>query len=337
MRRGLKFRNSRITKSQNPQRGYMLITLMLMVALMSIALLAVLPSIRQQVQRDRELELQHRGTAYMRAIQHFYKKFGRYPSRVEELENTNNLRFLRKQYKDPVNRDPATGKEKDFKFLHQQDITLNNGPVLPGQTPGQSPGGPGGQLGQGLQTSGGFGGSAQGGFGGLGGGPAGQLGGNQAPGANVAQPQSTGEPGEPGDKADAEGDSNSPGSPANPNVSSNQPSGLNGPTFGGGPILGVASNNKKDKSIRVFFEKSHYNDWLFIYIPMADRGGLLTGPINPNASASSMNGATPIGGAPGQGQGLVPGLTPGQSGLGNTGAQNPGVQPQQNPVQNPEQ
>src|ERR1035438_2855073 len=129
-RRGL-----RSAKSQNPQRGYMLITLMLMVALMSIALLAVLPSIRLQIQRDRELEMQHRGTAYMRAIQHFYKKFGRYPSRVEELENTNNMRFLRKRYTDPVNIDRATGKEKPFKFLTQLDISLNNGPVL-GLNPG---------------------------------------------------------------------------------------------------------------------------------------------------------------------------------------------------------
>src|SRR5450755_4227779 len=150
MRRSLKFRNYKTTKLQNPQRGYMLITLMLAVALMSIAMLAVLPRIRQQIQRDRELELQHRGTAYMRAIQHFYKKFGRYPTRVEELENTNNLKFLRKRYKDPVNRDPATGKERDFKFLRQQDITLNSGPVLPGQTQGQPPfGGQGGQSPQG--------------------------------------------------------------------------------------------------------------------------------------------------------------------------------------------
>ena len=326
-------------KSQDSQRGYMLITLMLMVALMSIALLAVLPRIRQQVQRDRELELQHRGTAYMRAIQHFYKKFGRYPSRVEELENTNNLKFLRKRYKDPVNRDPATGKERDFKFLHQQDITLNNGPVLPGQAPGQSPfGGPGGQPGQAmpganvLGGAGAFGGGA-GGFGGVSGGIGGQggaqLGGNQPPGST---PQ-TASTGEPGNGADAEGDSNSSGSTSGPNPSSGSQSGsgFNGPTFGGGPILGVASTNKKDKSVRVFFEKNHYNDWLFIYIPTADRGGLLTGPINPSAPAGNINGATPVGGTPGQGQTMAPG----QSVMGNTGSQNPGTQPQQPPGQTP--
>ncbi len=77
--RGLKVTKLQITKLQNPQRGYMLITLMLALALMTIAMLAVLPDIGQQVQRDREEEMVHRGTAYMRAIQHFYKKFGRYP------------------------------------------------------------------------------------------------------------------------------------------------------------------------------------------------------------------------------------------------------------------
>src|SRR5260370_12290201 len=75
----------------------------------------------------------------MRAIQHLYKKFGCYPMRVEELENAKSLGFLRKRYKDPINRERATGQEKDFKFLHQTDVSLNNGPVL-GQIPGQAPG-----------------------------------------------------------------------------------------------------------------------------------------------------------------------------------------------------
>src|ERR1700730_6700979 len=86
--RGLRWPNYRITnhKLQIRQRGYMLITLMLALAVITIALLTVLPEIGQQIRRDREEEMRHRGTAYMRAIQHFYKKFGRYPTRVEELK-----------------------------------------------------------------------------------------------------------------------------------------------------------------------------------------------------------------------------------------------------------
>src|SRR3981189_1316692 len=243
-RRGLRLAKLQITnyKSQNPQRGYMLITLMLALALITIALLTVLPEIGQQIRRDREEEMRNRGTAYMRAIQHFYKKFGRYPSRLEELENTNNFRFIRKRYKDPINRDPATGHEKDFKLLHQTDISLNNGPVL-GPTPGP-----------------------------------------QQPGASTPPPAKV-DPNNPSPDSPSSG--NPPDSEKNPNSaessSSNSiaksgfSSGFNGPVFGGGPILGVASTSK-EKSIRVFYEKNHYKDWLFIYVPPADRGGLLTGP-----------------------------------------------------------
>src|ERR1022692_37641 len=141
MRRGSKLQNYSITRLHNPQSGYMLITLMLVIALAAMALLALLPEIGQQIKRDQEEELRHRGNSYIRAIQRFYKKFGRYPTRVEELENTNKIRFLRKRYKDPMTRDPQTGKERDFKMLHMQDVTLNNGPKL-GQPAGQPTAGP---------------------------------------------------------------------------------------------------------------------------------------------------------------------------------------------------
>jgi len=315
MQRGFKLRNYEIAKLQNPQRGYMLITLMLALALITIAMLAVLPDIGQQVRRDREEEMRHRGTAYMRAIQHFYKKFGRYPNRVEELENTNNLRFIRKRYTDPLNVDRATGKEKDFKFLHQTDINLNVGPVL-GQTPGlNGPAGQSGPQGQGgLQGQAGLA-AVQGVLGAMQGGIQ-QTGGVQ----------------------NLNGDS---GNPSSGNTGSNSSSGLNGPTFGGGPILGVASLNKKDKTIRVFYGKNHYNDWLFIYLPALDRGGTLTGPVNPGMPTPNLNGAAPglTGGPPAQGgfgqgfgQGLGQGLTP------NSG-QNQGLQTQtpQTPAPTPQQ
>src|ERR1700676_3807831 len=329
--RGLRSPNYQITnrKLQNSQHGYMLITLMLALALITIALLTVLPEIGQQIRRDREEEMRHRGTAYMRAIQHFYKKFGRYPTRVEELENTNNLRFIRKRYKDPINRDAATGQEKDFKLLHQTDITLNNGPLL-GQIPGQSLPGQGG-----LQGQGGFGGAQgvgglQGGLGGLGA----QPGGLQQPGNSAAQTPASGDSGNTssgspssGNSSDAEENSNSPGSSSsNSNSGSNSTSGFNGPTFGGGPILGVASASKA-KSIRVFYDKNHYNDWLFIYVPQADRGGLLTGPVSLNGPTGNFGGGAPgqaVAGAP------FPGISPNTS-------QPQGVpqQPPQNPGQTP--
>jgi hypothetical protein len=50
--------------------------------------------------------------------------------------------------------------------------------------------------------------------------------------------------------------------------------------FGGAGIVGVASLSK-DKTIREFNKKNHYNQWQFIYDPTTDRGGLLMTPNQP--------------------------------------------------------
>jgi hypothetical protein len=73
----------------------------------------------------------------------------------------------------------------------------------------------------------------------------------------------------------------------------------------------------------VFYDKNHYNDWLFIYVPQADRGGLLTGPV-------SLNGPTGnFGGVPGQPVPPAPGFAP------ITGAPGAPTQPPQNQGQTP--
>jgi type II secretory pathway pseudopilin PulG len=317
-------------KSQSRSRGYMLITLALAMALIAIALLTVLPEVGQRIKRGREDELRHRGTAYMRAIQHFYKKFGRYPTRPEELENTNNIRFIRKLYKDPVNRDPATGKERDFRFLHMQDVNLSNG-VL-GQTPGQ-----------GLLPGQGGAAGMQGALGAM----AAQAGGMQQLQQLAGGMQ---QPGGPGGQT-ATDDGSGKASSGDPNSSGSQPSssGLSGPTFGGGPIIGVASaSTSKEKTIHVFFDKDHYKDWLFIYVQGQERGGLLIGPVQPGMpTGGNLNGMVPgMGGmpgmpgqAPGLGQGPGQGLgqAPGQGFGGGIGGQSPTppTPPQQN--QSPDQ
>jgi hypothetical protein len=53
-----------------------------------------------------------RGQQYQRAIGLYLKKFNRYPAKMEDLENTNNLRFLRRRYVDPM-----TGKD-DWRIVH---------------------------------------------------------------------------------------------------------------------------------------------------------------------------------------------------------------------------
>ncbi|MGZ4818164.1 MAG: hypothetical protein ACXVZJ_06035 [Terriglobales bacterium] len=78
------------------QSGYMLIVILFMMALMVIAMVATAPAVKTELQRDREEEMVHRGAQYARAIKKYYKKFGRYPATLEQLEKSNDMRFLRK-------------------------------------------------------------------------------------------------------------------------------------------------------------------------------------------------------------------------------------------------
>src|SRR5256712_12978936 len=115
---------SQSSANRRRERGYILLTLMLFVAILAIGAMAWIEKVDFQIKRDREEELIHRGVQYSRAVRRYFKKFGRYPVRLEDLESTNNLRFLRRRYKDPI-----TGQ--DFKLLHFGDVKLTFGGGIP--------------------------------------------------------------------------------------------------------------------------------------------------------------------------------------------------------------
>src|SRR5947209_6988137 len=101
------------------QEGYILLAVMLLMTLLLITLSLELPRISQQIKRSKEEELVHRGEQYKMAIKRFVRKNGRYPASLEQLETANNMRFLRKRYKDPM-----TGKD-EWKLLHVGEVQLN--------------------------------------------------------------------------------------------------------------------------------------------------------------------------------------------------------------------
>jgi type II secretory pathway pseudopilin PulG len=329
-----RFRKS--ASQHRSERGYILITLILFVALIAIAALVTAPLIAFQVKRDREEELIHRGVQYSRAMKHFVKKFGRYPTRIEELENTNQIRFLRKRYKDPITR-------KDFKILHMGDVQMSFGAGIAGATPaGLNPGAPG--VARGLGGPGGLGPGAINTLGAAGGLAAagtittqvvGGPGVSTSAAANAAVQQN------PDQNADTEttgaipnqGANVAPTGPGAPGAGPLASSNPGAQVFGGGPIVGVASTSK-DKSIRIFNKKDHYNEWQFIYDPTTDRGGLLTTPNQPSlqGATTAIQGAPGTPGAPGS-----PGGIPGQPGSGFQPGQpnQPGLQPQMPPDQGP--
>ena len=254
-----------------------MLSLLLMVALLVVAAAAVLPSISFEIRRDREQELIHRGVQYSRAIRSYYKKFGRYPTRIEELESSNNLRFLRKRYKDPI-----TGQ--DFKLLHFGEVKMAfNAPLagasnLNGTASINNPAGFGSQPQPGGVPAGGSFGGPPAGFAAAAKPPsepdsAATTDPNQTPGSNPSSssPASS----SPASSSPA---SSSPASTDQPGTTSSDK--LSSQTFGGGPVVGVVSASKKD-SIREFNHKKKYDEWQFIYDPGTDRGGLLSTPNQP--------------------------------------------------------
>src|SRR5215472_2864240 len=108
------------------QHGYVLLYLLFLVAVLTISLTTIVPTLKFVMQRDREQEMVHRGEQYRRAIRRYYRRMGSYPPSLDVLENTNDIRFLRKRYKDPMNHD------KDWKTLTQVDLMKAMGTALGG-------------------------------------------------------------------------------------------------------------------------------------------------------------------------------------------------------------
>ena len=296
---------------------------------MGIFALTVTSKIDFEIRRDQEQEMIHRGVQYSRAIRGYYKKFGRYPTRLEDLDNTNNLRYLRKRYKDPLN------KNKDFRLLHfgEQGVSLAGG-LVGGGNPGANPAASAAGLnGSGQNDSSAFGGVAGSGL---------------SSGVNTSGvfAQSSGFGGNSKSALGANGNSQTgsgqagtaPASGSDPTQASAQvaqgtakedTSSSSQQVIASGPIVGVASVSRKD-TIREFNKKKRYNEWQFLYDPAFDRGGLITTPyqplqslinpgqnnLQPGASGSSSPAQPPFGqssfgqsGQAGYGTGSSPGGT----------------------------
>ena len=96
----------------------MLLAAIFFLALLVLSLAVAAPRVAKSIQRDRELETFHRGMQYRRAIQLYYRKFHAYPPNVDALVKTNEIRFLRKKYIDPM-----TGKDDWKPVLFGQNKT----------------------------------------------------------------------------------------------------------------------------------------------------------------------------------------------------------------------
>ena len=169
-----------------------------LLAIFTLAMAVAAPEMAKQIQLDREHETMERGKQYVRAVQLYYRKFHAYPPSIDALVNTDNIRFLRQKYKDPL-----TGKS-DWRIIHfgqakTQSLGFFGQPIMGagmaggsviagvgpsgGNTPMQN-----GGLGSASPFGGGSdfgGGSSLGGSSGLGGGVGSSLGGSSGLGGGM--------------------------------------------------------------------------------------------------------------------------------------------------------
>jgi hypothetical protein len=295
---------SKNNSHREKQAGSALLMVIFMVATMLLLTSTAVLRIDTQGRREREAELAWRGEQYERAIGMYFRKFGKYPTKIDDLvKQTNGVRFLRQAYTDPMNKQDGTwrfiyvgpsgqliGSLRHTSLLQSVMSTptlpgasaLSGGLTLPGASPSSGPGGGAssavtafGQTGQ-QNTSQGINSAVAMG-------PMGIMG---------AQPQS-----------------------------------LQGAVIGGN-IIGVASK-MKESSLRVYEGGDTYETWEFIWNPQTQVAipGQGTNPLAPAAPGTGPGAAVPSTGQP------TPGGQPTPPPTDQQGGGTPQPQPQNPPIQ----
>jgi type II secretory pathway pseudopilin PulG len=146
--------------------GWVLLWVIAAAAVLLVSSAAVVPNIITAGTREKEEEMIWRGKQYARAVKLYFRKFGRFPTSLDELtKKQSNIRFMRRPYKDPMNRED--GKWRLIYVLPNGQLvgSVTRTNVLlqipaPTQPPGQRPQGgipgsvPGGAPQAGTQTGG---------------------------------------------------------------------------------------------------------------------------------------------------------------------------------------
>ncbi len=285
-----------VPKPRDPknQAGYSLLLVVFMVATLLIATGAATQSILVQGRREREQETVWRGEQYQRAIGLYFRKFGRYPTKIDDLtKQTNGVRFLRQAYTDPLNK--VDGK---WRFIYVgpngqligsvRRVSLLQGVLGGAITPGAGPGGPAtaqppaSGFGTSANTAPGSGGPASNGIG-TGTGTADGASGNTNLTTGGAPSSASG--GSAGAGVSGSGTGSGAQSGSAFSLSSNplqsQPQPLSGAVIGGN-IIGVGSKVKQS-SLRVYQGADTYDHWEFIWNPTPQIAILGSGQAPPSA------------------------------------------------------
>jgi type II secretory pathway pseudopilin PulG len=88
-------------RTRSGAAGYTLVAIVIFIAILTILIAAVGPTISTIMRREREEELLFRGKQYARAIALFQRRHGRYPTSLKEMWETK-PRTTRKLWRDPM-------------------------------------------------------------------------------------------------------------------------------------------------------------------------------------------------------------------------------------------
>ena len=318
------------------EQGFLLLGVIVMIALVLIVLSVAAPIVAKDLRREKELEAVHRGQQYVRAIRIYHLKTNAYPANVKQLEKTNNERFLRQHYLDPL-----TGKD-DWKLIGvgQAKTTVKGffGQPLAGlATSGLgSASGLSSGVGAGVNTGGAAGGGVLG-AGSTTGTGAGAAGTGTGAGTGTA---TTGDPGGGSSFGSSSFGSSSFGQGGQSGQSGTGGSPLDGGSVG--PFLGVGIP-KDGNSIITLNEQTTYATWEFIYDPRIEPlyakssifGGGIATQSGGLGSASGLSSTTGGGLGSPTGGGFGSPTTPASGASGAAGPTDPGTTPPTAPNPNP--
>ncbi len=310
--------------SPSGEEGFLLVAMIFAVALILIFLAVAAPTVAKDLQREREIEMVHRGNEYVRAIRLYCRKNnGQYPTSIDQLVGsggTPNIRFLRKKYVDPM-----TGKD-DWRIIHvgenKTNVTGFFGQPLAGLT---TSGGLGSATGN-LSTTGGSSASTGSTFGsstfGSSNSSASNSGSSTFGSSTFGSSSSSGSNNSTGGTGTS-GTSGTSDSSSTSGVTSTDATKFGG---GGGPIMGVSSLSTKTSIISIH-DQTTYDTWEFLYDPRIEalyKGNIMGGSIGSAGGGNSFcqqngigtpaTGTTGTTGTPG-GNGSTNGSTSGSGGL----------------------
>lgn len=279
------------------QRGYALLLVVFLVGLVLVGTMSIGLRVLTEGRRQKEEDMIWRGQQYTRGIKLYYRKYGRFPTSLDNLTQPGpgNIRFMRQAYKDPMNKEDGS-----WRLIYVGPAGQLIGSLKPQPMNALMPGV--GGMGQPAASSG------IGGFGSTSSPSAGFTTGTTA-GAAVTGTAATGA------ASGAQGTDTAAGS--------DQPIPTGDtPTIVGGNIIGVGSK-VNHPSIIVYEKAKNYRLFEFIWDPSKDLGIVGGAPGTPLGTPAP--GQNPLNAQPGPGAGQPPNPQPPQN------PPNPNPNPNPNP------